>query len=229
MIDVKAPLRTAYYQALNGNLSYLTNIVPVADSVEKLADKDDLYVLLTQQNGFSVNDQGAFRSEETMLLDIVSRGTRVSKSVVDDIAGQIFAIIFPGVQGNALPPQPGLSVINMRITDDRYLIFATTGGKNVKRRLITITQLCSQGMGIGTPVSPAGPIHNPVVSADFSNATTYVDGNLVNLDYHLFFNDNSVFLTEGVGYNKLAGGGFTILIPGFDATLHSYTFFIEVQ
>ncbi len=229
MIDFKEPLRTSYYQLLNGNLSFNAVNVPVSDSVEKLSDKVNIYVLLTQQNGFSVNDQGAFRSEETMLIDIVSRGTRVAKSTVDNIAGQIFALLFPSVQGNALPAQPGLSVINMRITDDRYLVFQTTGAVNVKRRLITTTQLCSQGSGLGSPIQPSGPLHNPVTSPDFTNATTYNDPNLLNINYHLFFNDNSVFLTEGVEYTKLPGGGFTILIAGFDATLHFYTFFIEVQ
>jgi len=197
--------------------------------VEKLADKDDLYVLLTQQNGFSVNDQGAFRSEETMLIDIVSRGTRISKSVVDNIAGQIFAIIFPSIQGNALPPQPGLSVINMRVTDDRYLIFATTGGKNVKRRLITITQLCSQGMGIGGGSIPVFSIPSPITSPDFSNSTDYVNTALKYVDYFLFLNDASVYLLEGTDYVKIAGGGFTILLPNFDASINFYTFYIVQQ
>jgi hypothetical protein len=228
MIDFKEPLRTAYYQLLNGNLTWLAANVPVSDSVEKLADKDNTYVLLTQQNGFSVNDQGAFRSEETMLIDIVSRGTRVSKSTVDNIAGQIFALLFPSVQGNALPAQPGLSVINMRITDDRYLVFQTTGAVNVKRRLITITHLCSQGSGIGNGI-PVFDIPNPVTSPDFTNSTTYNNPALKYINYFLFLNDASTYLLEGTDYVKVAGGGFTILFTPFDATTNFYTFYIIQQ
>jgi hypothetical protein len=143
MIDVKAPLRTAYYSLLNGQLTFNASNVPVSESVEKLADTSDLYVLLTQQNGQSQNTQDSWDSEETMLVDIVARGTRVSKSTLDNIANQIFTLLFPSHHGRSLTGT-GITVANLRVTDDRYLVFTTTGGKNVQRRLITFTQLVSQ-------------------------------------------------------------------------------------
>ncbi len=143
MIDVKGPLRTSYYTLLNGALTFNAVAVPVSDSVEKLTDTSDLYVLLTQQNGNSQNTQDSWDSEETMLVDIVARGTRVSKATLDNIANQIFALLFPTKHGRSLSGT-GITVANLRVTDDRYLIFTTTGGKNVQRRLITFTQLVSQ-------------------------------------------------------------------------------------
>ena len=144
MIDVKAPLRTAYYSLLAGRLVFGGNTVPVSDSVEKLSDKVDLYVLFTQQNGREENTQQSWNSLETILIDIVSRGTRVSKSTVDSIASQIFTLLFPLPGKNALPYQTGLHFGSVRVTDDRYLVFTQVGGKNVTRRLITTTQLVTQ-------------------------------------------------------------------------------------
>lgn len=144
MIDVKQPLRTAYYSLLSGHLVYKTKVVPVSDSVEKLAVTDDIYVLFTQQNGSEQNTQSSWNSLETILIDIVSRGTRVSKETVDNIASQIFSLVCPTPQTNALPIQGGLHFGSVRVTDDRYLVFGQVGGKNVTRRLITFTQLVTQ-------------------------------------------------------------------------------------
>lgn len=144
MIDVKQLLRAAYYSLLNGHLVYNGNIIPVSDSVEKLADTSDIYVLLTQQYGTPVLTQQSWNSEETMLLDIVSRGTRVSKNVTDNIASQIFSLLFPSHSVSSGLVPVGINITSARVTDDRFLVFGQTGGKNVTRRLITITQLVTQ-------------------------------------------------------------------------------------
>lgn len=144
MIDVKAPLRTAYYSLLAGHLVFNAKIVPVSDSVEKLAVTDDIYVLLTQQYGTEQNTQASWQSLETILVDIVTRGTRVSKLTCDNIASQIFSLVCPTPQTNALPIQGGLHFGSVRVTSDNYLVFGQVGGKNVTRRLITFTQLVTQ-------------------------------------------------------------------------------------
>lgn len=152
MIDVKAPLRTAYYQLLNGYLVFNSQPVPVSDSVQKLAANTDLYVIMTSQDSQSNNTHDAWFSEETMTLDIVSRGTRVAKSTVDYLASQIFMLLFPNPNTNALPAQPNISITNCRVTDDRELVYTITGGVNVTRRVITTTQFVGQGQSV-LPVS----------------------------------------------------------------------------
>lgn len=226
MIDVKLPLRTAYYSLLNGHLVSGSNIVPVSDSVEKLADTADLYVLLTQQYGTPVLTQQSWNSEETMLIDIINRGTRVSKNLVDNIASQIFTLLFPNPQTNALPAQPGIYIYCARVTDDRYLVFGQTGGKNVTRRLITVTQMVTQtGSGSSfTPISPRPAFPSPIKSADFFDATTYKNAALTG-DYDLFINEGSVFLEPGVDYTKLSDG-FRILIPDFDSAVTDVNIYV---
>lgn len=230
MIDVKLPLRTAYYSLLNGHLVYGGNIIPVSDSVEKLADTSDIYVLLTQQYGTPILTQQSWNSEETMLIDIISRGTRVSKNVTDNIASQIFTLLFPNPQTNALPAQAGIYIYSARVTDDRYLVFGQTGGKNVTRRLITVTQLVTQtGSGSSfTPGTPRPAFTSPIKSADFFDATTYKNAALVG-DYDLFINEGSVFLEPGVDYERLAEGGFRILIPDFDSAETDVNIYVIFQ
>src|SRR5579864_6202290 len=181
MIDIKNPLRTAYYQLLYNKLSVNGAFVPVSDSVEKIADTAEVYVIFTQQNGQSQNTHHSWNSIESITVDVITRGQRVAKSTVDRVAGQIYALLFPTPYGmNALPSQPGISIINARVTDDRYLVYTVTGGVNVNRRLITITQYVSQGDS-GTPVAP-GTLFSEVVGETPSG--------LVN-------GSNTVYLTAG--------------------------------
>ena len=148
MIDVKAPLRTAYIQLLSGYLFSGGQPVPVSDSVQKSsgnANTAQIYVVLTQQNGQSNNTHSSWNSDETMMIEIISRGARVAKSTVDNIASQIYSLIFPYPNKNNLPAQQGITIINARVTDDREMVYSVAGGDNVTRRLITITQYVNQG------------------------------------------------------------------------------------
>ena len=235
MIDVKGPLRTAYYQLLNGYLISGGNPVPVSDSVEKLADTDNLYVLLTQQNGISQNTMSSWHHEETMQIDIVYRGTRVNKATIDNIASQIYMLILPAPNGNGLPPQAGISVINLRMTDDRYLIFGVTGGKNVTRRLITFTQFVSPYAPYGTiPPAPGGfaiiPFLFHFTSADFSNSIDCPIPSFLGKTIEVYWNEDQRFLLKSDGeWTDLAGGGFQVLIPGFDKDFAVYNFYVYVM
>jgi hypothetical protein len=99
---------------------------------------------MTQQNGISQNTHHSWMSEETMTLDIVTRGTRVAKTTVDRIASQIFTLLFPKPYQFSNLDQSVISIINARVTDDRELVYSVTGGQSVTRRVITITQLVTQ-------------------------------------------------------------------------------------
>src|SRR5580698_5295036 len=96
MIDVKTPLRTAYYSLLNGALTYNSVEVPVSSDVTKLDASVSLYVLLTQQNGVDKNYFQGFSSDEEMQIEIICKATgRPNKEAVDDVAGQIFNLVQP--------------------------------------------------------------------------------------------------------------------------------------
>ena len=70
----------------------------------------------------------------------------------------------------------------------------------------------------------------PIVSLDFEvNGTTYVDSNLNGVTYELFFNDLNRFLYNEPGnqeWDYIPGGGFDILLPGFDANSNDYHIYL---
>jgi len=69
----------------------------------------------------------------------------------------------------------------------------------------------------------------PVVSGDFTNATTYNNPALSGVQFEIFLNDLNRFIYNEVGnqeWNYVVGGGFQILIPGFDSTTVDYHLYV---
>lgn len=67
----------------------------------------------------------------------------------------------------------------------------------------------------------------PFVSADFEpDGTTVIDTSLNGRTYELFFNDLNRFLAQGTEWDYVIGGGYQILIPGFDANTNNYNLYL---
>lgn len=62
-----------------------------------------------------------------------------------------------------------------------------------------------------------------VVSANFSTGINCPLPSLNNDSLQIFWNDLGRYLDEGSEWQNLSGGGFSILVPGFDASAHGYT------
>lgn len=228
MIDVKQPLRMAYFDLLSGALTYGGNPVPVSDDAKKLGDASTLYVILSSQSGADSSTFQTFDSDETIVLDIVFKsGARVNKETVDNIAGQILAILipYPGVSGLSSPP--GTQINCVRLKDDRYLTLQLNSSNSVVRRLLTISHHVRQ-TGSPSPIPANIPnFQNPIASPDFTTATGYQNAWLKGRTFSLFLNDAQKFLKEGVDWTyDNVNGGFIILIPNFNATLFNYTIYV---
>lgn len=141
MIDVQKKVREAYFNALDGNITFDGSPVPVCD--EKVEDQENntMYVILSTQTSVDDGSFDSFDHETTMLLDIVHKTQdTVSKDGVDDVAQQIFDIILPTVKTNGLTAT-GVQFTNVRIESDQYFNFALTTAKSTVRRLIRFRQL----------------------------------------------------------------------------------------
>lgn len=229
MIDVKLPLRTAYYQLLNTAIIYNSIPVPVSTDVKKLTDSAaTTYIIISGQSGTDISTFSNFESQEDILIDIVCKGkTRVNREIVDQIAGQILHLILPSPGKNGLPPQAGIQIDCVQKSMDKELDLVLNAGTTANRRLLTFTQKVAQ---TGTFVAPPAPFlfQSPIHSIDFAgDPTHYENPALKNLEYDIFLNDASVYLDEGVEWQKLVDGGFQILIPGFDASTKEYTIYIN--
>lgn len=79
----------------------------------------------------------------------------------------------------------------------------------------------SQVTGSGGSGGSGFSIH-PLTSSNFSTAVNCPIPALNNDSLQIFWNDLQRFLTEGTEWQNLSGGGFRILVPGFNATSNSY-------
>lgn len=227
MIDVKQPLRTAYYSLLNAALTYNAQPVPVADDVLRLNDASTLYVLLSNQSGSDSSTFQTFDSQETLVLDIVFKAaSRANKQAVDNVAGQILALLLPAPGYNNLPGQIGVQFDCVRLTDDRYLTMTLNSSNTVVRRLLTFTHHVRQtGINTVPPIPVIPGIPHPIRSTDFTTLNTYVNSALNGKTYSLYLN-GIAFLDPMTAWAYLPGGGFTILLPNFDATVNSYEIYL---
>jgi len=228
MIDVKLPIRKAFYDLLNGQLTYGLNMVPVVDDIKNLGDAATAYVLLSNQVGVDASTFQTFDSDETLVLDIVFKaGSRSNKAVPDGIAGQILPLLMPAPGVNGLVPSASIQINCVQLHDDRYMPAMFNGSNTVTRRLLTFKMHVRQ-TGSTSPVMPLPAFQNPIVSAVFESATQYGNQVLKGKSFLLYLNGVG-FLENGVQWDYLNTGGFEILLNDFDATRNSYVFYLLLQ
>lgn len=85
--------------------------------------------------------------------------------------------------------------------------------------LNTILHLINQNAGSGGGGSGSASFATTFVTgASFSSATNCPIVSLNGFLLAIFYNDANKYLKKGVDWTPLVGGGFTILMPGFNAT-----------
>lgn len=225
MIDVKYPLRKSYYEVLNGNLLYNSVGVPVSDDLKKLQDSGlNVYVLLSTQSGSDTGTMQSFDSWENIDVDIIYKAARSSKQPVDMIAGQILGIILPAPGIDGLPRQTGIHISCVQLQRDQDIPAILGQTLMITRRVLTFRQRIRQTLDI-TPMPGLKKIF-PVTSADFIDATEYVNPDLNGKTFQLFFNSVGRFIDFGVEWDYRPGGGAIIKIPDFNASLNIYEFYV---
>lgn len=145
MIDVKAGIRTAFFTALSGHLSYNSVAVPVSDDMKPINNTAPNYVILATQGGTQKNTFSGWASWETINIDVISKvSITTGKLVLDNIVGQILEIICPSVTRTGIAQQPGLSINNVRLEEDHYLPLSLNASNTVQRRILTFKMYVSQ-------------------------------------------------------------------------------------
>lgn len=231
MIDVKTPLRRAYFQCLNGNISVSGNNVPVYDDVTKLGNTSDPYIILSAQSATDNSSFQTFDSVEDITVEIIQKASgRTNKEVIDFIAGQVMNLVLPTRTTNGLTAQNGLQINCISLYQDRDLSMVLSAATSIGRRILVYRQKVRQtGDGTPGPVNPPITVPTRVTSDEFTTATTYSNPALDGLTYKLFWNDDSIYLERGVDWDYLPGGGFVILISDFNASAANYIFDIILQ
>lgn len=139
MIDYGTPLRKAYFNVLDGNLTALSSPVPVVD--EKLdPGQADIYVKIGTTDEQQQNNKSYFAGNCNVTLDIVQRTESVgSKIVVDDVSNQILALLFTDIKTTTLQVEAPLklSFAKLEATKTEPLKQIESGFMIVKRLSFT--------------------------------------------------------------------------------------------
>lgn len=97
MIDYDTGLRKGYYDVLNGNVTVNGSVIPVVDEkLDTQLTEHDIYIKLTTQNVTQGNNKSYFAANVDLNIDIVQRtDTVASKLTIDDVADQVYTLLFP--------------------------------------------------------------------------------------------------------------------------------------
>ena len=128
--------RKAFFQALDGVLSYQGKAVPVYDT---FSDEDNgaHQVMLTNQTSTDTSDKYSFAWDCTLVIDVVTRtkGTG-NKSIADNISEQITNIIQPDRKTIGLTIDNPFQLLNLQLQSTRYLE-EQTPSRYMVRKLLT--------------------------------------------------------------------------------------------
>ncbi len=117
---------------------------------------------------------------------------------------------------------------NIKILIDRFCrndgikFFHDLRGNQILKLLTDLADVASGGVGTGSFVVP-------VTSANFSNATDCPLTTLAGKQIIVFYNEGQRFLEQDAGeWADLAGGGFRVLLSGWDKAQATYHFVVYV-
>jgi len=95
-MELSKAIRTAYFTALDGNITFNSNVVPVFDAYAVPDDIQYPYILLSSQTSNQLSIKRCKRYNASILIDIVTGSTDpIGRSDAEDIAEQVDAIVNP--------------------------------------------------------------------------------------------------------------------------------------
>jgi len=142
MKDASNSVRTIYVSALNGNISYNGQDVPVYGQTPFRTTPKN-YVVISSITETAINTNQSFGNNVDVVIDIFSEQYRIyDNAVVDNIAGQILNILIPDTAVDGFD-DADFEVFPTARTSSTYLPLQN-GDNFVARKIITISNLVNQ-------------------------------------------------------------------------------------
>lgn len=95
-MELSKAVRSAYFTALNGNITFNSNVVPVFDAYALPDGVSYPYILLSSQTSNQLQIKRCKRYNASILIDIVTGSTDpIGRSDAEDIAEQVDLILNP--------------------------------------------------------------------------------------------------------------------------------------
>jgi len=138
--DTTDILLNAVHAKLNGNVSYSSENVPFYDEKKKIRDRDALYCLYsTQQEVPGELTQGFFINDSFLDIEICHKtGSEVSKSVLSNVANQIYQILFPEQDAVSLTSPSGFQIVEFDFIRSITRVFEISTTESILRKIITV-------------------------------------------------------------------------------------------
>lgn len=114
-------LMNSWYNLLNQNVTYNSAIIPVYKE-DAPADATSHYILLRAEGETDQSANHQFHFASVVVVDVVTvHKNNIKRSIVDDISTQIFNLVFPVKNANALPAQQNIQILNAKQDTTTYL------------------------------------------------------------------------------------------------------------
>lgn len=136
-------IKDAYFNALDGNITYNGSTIPVYDE-EADETGGDYYIIISTITDADFPNKGKFMNDVEVLIDVVSQNNwRVDlvKQIVDSITGKIMAAIIPSIGTTLLIENADFQIVDVRKASTQHVPVIDTGTKKIVRRLTRFTQL----------------------------------------------------------------------------------------
>lgn len=138
MKDMNYPLRKAYIAALDGELSFDDENVPVYYQQAPDTEGNALYVVLSGHSNNGNGTVSTLESSSTFVVNIHSFGQKYSNGqAVDNIAGQILEILLPNPAAVLDLSADDLQMTGMQLVSDTVQDFSDQSGKIYIDRILT--------------------------------------------------------------------------------------------
>lgn len=136
-------IKDAYFNALDGVITYNGSTVPVYDE-EADETGGDYYIIISTITDADFPNKGKFMNDVEVLIDVVSQNNwRVDlvKQIVDSITAKILNVIIPSVGTTSLIEDTDFQIVDVRKASTQHVPVIDTGTKKIVRRLTRFTQL----------------------------------------------------------------------------------------
>lgn len=138
MKDTGLAIRNAYYNLLNGNLTYNSKNVPVYKD-DPIATPPDNYVVITEVIEGQDNNNQKFVNELQVTLDITTKQYKtIDRSICENIANQIVNLVKPTTSTQGIDTTD-FQVMNVNRGSGTYLN-ELDGDYHIVRKILIFNQ-----------------------------------------------------------------------------------------
>lgn len=183
MRDINYPLRASYYNLLAGNLTLGTTVIPFYSFQPPDGEVPDTYVLITSVSNSGFNDDVTnYTNTQVVLMICTRRFKNNSGADADNLAGQIFSLIYPSPQLEKVTAL-GSQVLNTTLIGDITIPNLTDGAKRILNRILTFQHIIVHGAADTLGNIYYGVQDDTSDPTDFTHSLSGNANNTISIDY----------------------------------------------